>query len=169
MEDYLAIIRRVIEEHQALRSNVKLVGDSIPDREALSSLERTRADWVPGKPELLAEKQKRLLQAVSYLEEGLRNHFAFEGRALPPLLGDLFMRAILLDHQEIMKEIKNDKSMAAEARLEGLGREELLSKEAEIQETISNLCRLVEEHATREEAMLEMLRKALEDQAKSKG
>ncbi len=169
MEDYLAIIQRVIEEHQALRSNLKLVGDSIPDREALSSLERTRADWVPGKPELLAEKQNKLLQAVRYLEEGLRNHFAFEGRALPPLLGDLFMRAILLDHQEIMKEIKNDKSMAAEARLEGLGREELLSKEAEIQETISNLCRLVEEHATREEAMLEMLRKALEDQAKSKG
>ena len=168
MEDYLAIIRRVIEEHQNIRGHVKLVGDSISDEEALTSLERARADWVPGKPELLAEMQKKLQQAISFLDEGLKNHFAFEGKALPPLLGELFMRAIILDHQEIMKEIDEAKSIAAETRLEGLSREELLSKESHIQQTISNICRLVEEHATKEEIILEMLQRALEEKEQSK-
>jgi len=166
MEDYLAIINRVIEEHQVIRGHVKLVGDSVPDREALSSLEKTRADWVPGRPELLAGKQKKLLQAVSYLEEGLKNHFAFEERALPSLLGELLMRAISLDHQQIIKEIEKDRSIVAETSLGEQSREELLSKEAEIQQTINDLCQLVEEHAFREEAILEMLRRALEDKSK---
>jgi len=163
MEDYLAIIRRVIEEHQTIRGHIKLVGDSISDREALTSLERARTDWIPGRPELLAETQKKLQQAISFLDEGLKNHFAFEGKALPPLLGELFMRALVLEHQEIRKEIDKAKSIATETKLEGLSREELLSRESHIQQTISSICQLVEEHATKEEIILEMLQRALEE------
>jgi hemerythrin len=163
MEDYLAIINRVIEEHQAIRENVKLVGDSIPDREALASLEKTRADWIPGRLENFTEKQSKLVQAIASLDEGLRNHFNFEGKALPQLIGDLFMQAIYLDHQEILTEISEGKAVSSETGLEGLNRDELLAKETDIQQKISNICRLVEEHATREEAILEMLRRALED------
>ena len=163
MEDYLAIIRKVIEEHQAIRGHIKLVGDSISDREALTSLERARTDWIPGRPELLAETQKKLQQAISFLDEGLKNHFAFEGKALPPLLGELFMRALVLEHQEIRKEIDKAKSIATETKLEGLSREELLSRESHIQQTIGSVCQLVEEHATKEEIILEMLQRALEE------
>ena len=163
MEDYLAIIRRVIEEHQTIKGHIKLVGDSISDREALTSLERARTDWIPGRPELLAETQKKLQQAISFLDEGLKNHFAFEGKALPPLLGELFMRALVLEHQEIRKEIDKAKSIATETKLEGLSREELLSRESHIQQTIGSVCQLVEEHATKEEIILEMLQRALEE------
>ena len=168
MENYLAIIKRVIEEHQTIRGHVKLVGDSLSDREALTSLERARADWVPGRPELLATTQKELQQAIESLDEGLKNHFAFEGKALPPLLGKLFMRAILLDHQEIRKAIAEAKSIAAETKLKGLSREDLLSKESHIQQRISNICQLVEEHAAREETILDMLRRALEEKEQGK-
>ncbi len=169
MEDNLAIINRIIEWHQTLRGHVKLVGDSIVDREALLALEKTRPEWIPGQLEALTEKQKKLQQAMSFLDEGLRSHFAYEEKVLPPLLGELFMQALILDHQEIKKEINEAKSMVPEIKLEGLSRDELLSQESEIQETISSMCQLVEEHAAREEIVLEMVRRVLEKKGQSKG
>lgn len=167
MEDYLAIIRKIIEWHRTIREHVKLVGDSVNDREALSSLERARADWVPGQPEIQAETQTKLYQAITAMSDGLRNHFAYEEEALPPLLGEFFMMALVLDHRKIMKEIDEDKVLVGETKLAGLSREDLLSAESRIQQAISNLCQLSEEHLTREEIILEMLQRALEEKAQS--
>jgi len=163
MLDSLAIINRVIEEHQAIRGHIKLVGDSIPDQEALTALEKARADFIPGRLEVLTEKQEKLQQTLNFLDEGLKNHFAFEDKALPPLLGELPMRGLLLEHREIKNKIDEAKSIVASTKLEGLSREELLSREAHIQQTITSICQLVEEHATREEAILDMVQRALEE------
>ena len=163
MLDKLAIIKRVIDEHQIIKGHVKLVGDSISDQEALLSLQKASADWIPGRLEVLTEKHNKLQQTMSLLDEGLKNHFAFEGKTLPPLLGELLMKALLLEHKEINDEINRVKSVVAGTKLEGSSREELLSREADIQQMINSICELVEEHAAREETILEMLRKAFEE------
>lgn len=163
MLDNLALISRLKDEHQSLRRHVKLVGDSISDQEALRSLKGERADWIPGRLDILAEKQKRLQQALSFLDEGLKNHFAFEEKVLPPLLGELFVRALILDHREIIKEIDEAKSKAANIKLEGLSREELVSEELSTQQLIASIRHLVEDHATREEVILEMVERALQE------
>ena len=163
MLDSLAIINKVIEEHQAIRKHVKLVGDSVPDREALTALEKEHADFIPGRFEVLTEKREKLQQTLNFLDEGLKNHFAFEGEVLPPLLGELPMRGLLLEHREIKSKIDEAKSIIADTKLEGLSREELLSKEANIQQTITGICQLVEEHAAKEEAILDMVQRALEE------
>ena len=168
MEDYLTIIRRIIEWHQTLREHVRLVGDSLSDREALTSLERARADWVPGRPEILAEKQKKLQRAISSLDEGLKNHFAYEEKYLPPILGELFMQALILDHREIMKAINEVESTVSDMRLEGLSREELLAEDSHMQGVIDNVYQLNEDHLAREEVILDMVRRALEEKAKHK-
>ena len=163
MEDNLAIVRRIIEEHQAIRQHVKLVGDSLSDQEALNALTRVRADWIPGRLEILSEKQKRMQQTMSALDEGLKRHFYYEERYLPPLLGELLTRALLLDHGEIKKEIDAVKSMMIDTSLEELSRDELLSRESYINRIISNICQVIDEHATNEELLLEMLKRALEE------
>jgi hypothetical protein len=56
-----------------------------------------------------------------------------------------------------------------DTRLEGLGREELLSKESHIRQVTDGICQLVEEHATREEVVLEMLQRGLEDREQNEG
>ena len=162
MLDNLAIINKVIEEHQAIRGHIKLVGDSIPDQEALAALEQAHADFIPGRLEVLTGKQDRLQQTLSFLDEGLKNHFAFEEKALPPLLGELPMRGLVLEHREIKNKIDKAKSIVASTKLEGLSREELLSREAHIQQVITSICQLVEEHAAKEEAILDMVQRALE-------
>jgi hemerythrin len=164
MSDKLAIIRQIIDDHQTIRGHVKLVGDSLTDREALLALEKTRSDWIPGRREILSEKQNKLQQTLSFLDEGLKNHFAYEEEALPPLLGELLMRALILEHQQIQSKINEVKSMAANTKLEGLSREELLAKESYIQQVVESLSQLIEEHTTKEETILEMVQRALEEQ-----
>lgn len=38
MQDKLAIIRRIIDEHQTIKGHLKLVGDSVSDQEALAAM-----------------------------------------------------------------------------------------------------------------------------------
>lgn len=163
MEDKLAVINRIIEWHQTIREHVRLVGDSLTDWEALLDLENIRQEWIPGQLEVPDEKQKKLQQAVRALEEGLQNHFAYEEQVLPPLLGELFMRALILDHQEIKREISRAKALADGVKLDRLSRGESLLKESGVQQTIGGLCQMIEEHASREETVLEMLRRALQE------
>jgi len=163
MLDNLAKIKEIIEEHQTIRGHVKLVGDSITDQEALLSLQSARPDWIPGRLEILSEKQNRLQQTIGFLSEGLKNHFAKEEKLLPPLLGKFLMQALSLEHHEIGKVINEARSMVVSTKLEGLSREDLMSKEAEIQQIVNSLCHLIEEHADKEDLMLEMVQRALEE------
>ncbi|MFC1984076.1 hemerythrin domain-containing protein [Chloroflexota bacterium] len=163
MEDNLAIINRIIDWHQTIRGHVKLVGESMSDRETLASLEGVRPDWIPGRPGIPSEKQNKLQQTLSALDDGLKNHFAYEEEVLPPLLGELFVRGLILDHQEIKKESNEAKQIVADIKLEGLSRDDLMSIESRIQQVINNMCNLVEEHAAREEVLLRMLQRALEE------
>jgi hypothetical protein len=163
MPDALAVITRVISEHHAIREHVKLAGDTVNDIEALITLQRANAQWTQSSIAALAEKQNRMRQVISFLEQGLKNHFAFEEKALPPLFGNLLMKAIMHEHHEISRQIEHAKTTLTDIKLEGLEQRELLSKKSQIQKTISSICQEVEEHAYHEETILNMMKKALEE------
>lgn len=164
MSDALAVIMKVISEHRAIRKHVKLAGDTVADIDALFTLQKAYSGWNQSSTEALITKENQLQQVVSFLDEGLKNHFSFEEEAMSPLFGELLMRAILLEHHDIGRQIQNAKAMLAATKLEGLGQQELLSKKSEIQQTISSVCQAVEEHASHEETILSMMREALEDE-----
>jgi len=161
MEDKLKIIKAVIDQHKAIRENTGFVGAALSDQEALTSLEKVRADWTPGRMEALSERYSRLHQVLSRLDEGIKKHFAFEEKALPTLLGDLLMRAFLLEHREIEKEINEARTIVTDMPLEVSDREELLGNESRIQQRIGVVLQFIEDHATKEEMILEMVRRAL--------
>jgi hemerythrin len=162
MADNLAIINRTIEEHHTISSHMKLVGDSISDLEALFSLQKARPDWILSSAETLSERQGKLQQTISALDEGLKNHFSFEEKLLPPLFGEFLMQALILEHRGIKKQIDEAKSLVANTKLEGLSQKELLAKKSQLQQKVENILQLVEEHAGKEETILKMLKKALE-------
>ncbi|MBM3155995.1 MAG: hypothetical protein FJ004_01760 [Chloroflexi bacterium] len=165
MADYLALVNRTIEEHHNIRGNLKLAGDSVSDLEALFSLQKSRPDLILSSPEALKERLEKLQQTLSYLDEGLKNHFGFEEKLLPPLFGDFLMKALILDHRAIKKQIDAAKSLAADTRLEGLSQKELLSRKSRIQQQVETILQLVEDHAAREETILKMLKRALEEKS----
>lgn len=162
MADNLAIVNRVIGEHRTIRGHVRLVGDSISDLEAFFSLQKAGPDWILSSPEALSEKKNNLLQTLSALAEGLKNHFGIEDKFFLPLCGELLMQALKIEHQGIKKQIEEAKSLVAKTEFEGLSQKELLSKKAQIQQKIEGVLQSVEEHASREETLLKMLKKTLE-------
>ena len=172
--DDLAIIQRILNEHQDIRGDLKLIGDSVSDAETLFILEKERSDWTSAQLGALAKKQNKLQQTLSFLDEGLKNHFTFEEELLAPLIGEVLMRALTLEHEEIGKEINEAKSLLAETKLEEFNQEEpllkegylknafeLLSKESRIKQAINNIFILVEKHAAKEAEILEMVRRGL--------
>jgi hypothetical protein len=165
MPDNLAVVTRVILEHHAIREHVKLAGDTVNDIEALFALQKTQSGWSQTSIVALTEKQDQLLQAISFLEQGLKNHFGFEEEALLPLLGELLPKAILHEHDQISRQINSAKTTLTSMKLEGLEQYELLSKKSVIQQDINNLRQAVEEHARHEEVILNMIKKALEENA----
>ena len=100
MADPLDTLNRIKDEHLNIRRHLRLVGDPVGDVEAMRSLQQARTEWVPGRPDAFAERHRKLQQTLSFLNEGLRNHFALEEDCLPPLAGDLFMRALVMEHRE---------------------------------------------------------------------
>jgi len=162
MSDKLAMIDKVMEEHHAVRGHVKLVGDSVSDIEAVFSLQQAHARWSQSSLETLSEKQKQLEQAINYLDDGLKNHFSFEEKALFPLLGDLLSRALMLEHRDTINKIQKAKEMVKDTKLEGLSRNEMLSQKSFMQQILSNICQSVEEHAANEEMILKLMKRALQ-------
>ncbi len=162
MPDALAILTRAISEHHAIREHVKLAGDTVNDIEALITLQRADAGWSQSSLTTLMENQNRMQQAISFLEQGLKNHFAFEEEALPLLFGELLMKAILHEHHQIQSQIESTKTVTNDIKLEGLEQRELLSKKSQIQKIINNVCQAVEEHAHREEIILNTMKNTLE-------
>lgn len=163
MPDALAVITRVISEHRAISGHVKLAGDTVNDIEALFTLHRTQSGWSQTSIAALTEKQEQLQQTINFLEQGLKNHFAFEEKALPALFGELLMKAILREHGEVAKQTETVKTVLASVKPEELEQRELLSKRAVIQQNINTLCQSVEEHAQHEEIILNMMKKTLEE------
>jgi hypothetical protein len=74
MADSLAVIDRVIREHQAIRRSIRLSGEAVNDVEALFTIQATQSGWSQSSIADLGGKLSQLLQAVSFMEDGLRNH-----------------------------------------------------------------------------------------------
>ena len=154
---------KTISEPHAISGHIKLAGDTVNDIEALFTLQRTQSGWSHTSITALTEERDRLLQAINSLQEGLKNHFSFEEEALPPLFGDLLMKALLDEHHEISRQIASAKTTVADIELGGLDQRELLSKKSVIQQSVDSLCQIIEKHAQHEEVILNMVKKALEE------
>ena len=165
MSDTLRVIEEAIAEHHSIRENLKHAGDSVTDIEALFTLNQAYARWSQSSVRELKDKQGQLFKAVASLEQGLKRHFGFEEKELPPLLGEVLMKTIVSEHVEIAGLIDRAKASLAEGVPEGLSQPQMLARKAEIQANIHHIIEAVEEHAKHEEIILVMIKKALEGSA----
>ena len=165
MMDEFALLRRIIkilDEHENLRNHVKLFGDSLSDYEARGSVRKAQRNWQPVHSGDEAEELEHLRETFLVLESGLQNHFTLEEELLPPLLGEFLTRALLIEHGRIKEGIKKVKSSVTGMAVEGLSKEEFLSRDSELRELMEILRSLIDSHAQREDTILFMLKLVLE-------
>lgn len=167
MENYLEVIRRLVEQHRTIRSQVRLAGQSVSDLEAMSNIQKEYQGWVLSPTDNLIEAQKKLHEAMSALQAGLNSHFGYEERTLPPLFGDVLMEALLIEHRELRRGLEQAGSVLVNLKLEGLSREELLARRSRMRQVMDELYQRIEEHAGKEEKIFSMIQRALEERAQT--
>jgi len=166
--DYLELIKRLVEQHRTIRSQIRQAGQSISDLEAISDLQKQYEGWVLSSERELAEKKKNLQTSISSMVDGLNKHFEYEEKSLPPLMGDVLMQALLIEHRVLRKEMDRSIQVLSELEVQGFSREELLLRKSRMRQVMDSLYQMIEEHAGKEEMIFSMMQKALEERAKEK-
>ena len=151
MQSNSAIIKSMIEEHQAIRAHLELLRRSLEG--GFYS--------IPKKPCTLADSLKNIQLAMSYLEDGIKNHYTHEEMVMPPLLGEPLMHAIAAEHKEVQHRLDRAKALVADASLKLMSQEEFITKASEIKRVIDDICELIETHSLKEDTMLELLKRAV--------
>ncbi len=165
MSNEVEIIDRVVAEHH-INVGLEDVRKSMGGFDALLSLQEIQSQYTQTSMDKLITQKKQLCDALSKVQNRLDSHHFFEENALRLLLGDLFMKALILEHSEIRSHIGRIILMINDCMLEGLSQADLLEKKSLLQEAISNLCLSLEQHANLEEQMLRMLRRVYQGETK---
>ena len=162
MAGELEVIDQVIAQHKIIRLNLQGVQTSLTDFDALFSLQKVQSGWAQSSVDKLLDQKRQLQDALTQVQTGLNTHFSYEEKTLPPLFGEAFMKALIFAHGEIKQQISKAVSMVNSSNLEGLSQPDLRAEKSRLQAATHTLGQMVEQHATTEEQMLKMLRKAFE-------
>lgn len=165
MED-LEIIRSVMDQHKVLADQIYSVGVSLSDKDALLRLERAQAELAVNFRRPLSERLASLIEHMTVIDQGLRNHYAFEEEKLPPLLGPLLTKALKIEHQDLLSDMQKVMFTIKNTRLEGLSHIDEISQEAIMSSSLRDLQSKKLDHQKREEALLLTLQIILEEKAK---
>ncbi len=153
MYDRSPTIESLMNEHSAIRGHMELVHELIKEWDKLLDPEEAVLKS-PDKMRTVTTKRRSLMQAMGYLEEGLKNHHLHEDNVMPPLVGDLLWRAIRLEHEEMLERLDKVDSLLLNA-----GIESFVEKGTEIMQSIAGLVRVISSHSVREDGMLYFLKK----------
>ena len=157
MQDEIEKVKHILEEHTRIREHSKVVGDEINDLEALEDLKLLRESFSGTEEIALADKLKELKEAMNYYINGLRKHFDDEEKLFPEILGEPLSRALAREHQQIIRDITSLLAVGDKEGLDQISQQRSPAIMMHISQRISALRKMVEEHAMREDVVLQML------------
>ncbi len=142
MANRLTTINEMKDEHEAIRAQTDMV--------------RRNMDRVLPDPD---KAKAAAIQEIEWLREGVKNHYSHEEEVLPDMLGDLMMKALVVEHRRIQAQFDTILRRMSDSTGKG--------NASEIKAMVEDACRLIEEHSLREDAILYLLQRALEAENKS--
>lgn len=148
-----ATIDTLIGEHVAIRGQMALVMKLTQEWKGLLT---TRESILQSQSRLqsVIEKRNSLIQAMGYLEDGLKNHHVHEEEVFPSLIGELLIKSIRIEHAEMLKMFDDIDPLVTGASIEVF-----LEKGHEAMQWIDKLSRLASGHSLKEDGILYFLKK----------
>ena len=143
-------INSLLGEHKAIRGHLNMVLEITSAWKAKLASRKTARISQDEQSEF-SDKQAGLRQAMADLEDGLKNHHAHEDEVMPLLVGDLIMKAIRMEHNEMLERF----SRIDQVLLDNL--DVVLEKGRDTLEQIEELVHFVRTHSTREDGILHLL------------
>src|ERR1035437_714132 len=100
----LSLINDVMHEHEAIDASIKSLRNSNHDLADAFDLSQ-KSDWTPDNVNLLLDKLSNLKDRLSDLADGFKIHFKLDEATFLPMMGDLMLRAIRIEHLYMLKEL----------------------------------------------------------------
>lgn len=154
----LTLVDSLLYENGALRNYCRQIGKLLGEQETIFL--QKRGDWTPGLVDELASQKFNLEQQVLTLENAMLRHKQLHAELPSSFLGEPLVEALEMEHSDMLEAIKKAK-VEMQAEFKNLTREELLAKSLQIRSAHESACVLVEAHLSKEDAILELLRRAL--------
>ena len=172
MEEVLALIEKLIEEHKLIKQRAQTLEQIANDVSALVGLDEAKEDFMPGKFDQRQGLQK-MAESLERIDKGLQTHFEEEEKALLTAVekhgGKSLVSALhflLLEHDDLRKRFAHSKKHVAELTNGGLSRQVWEASAHDMRAHISHTRKLLEAHARGEEKLLRSLRKQLRGKPK---
>lgn len=173
MEEALALIDKIIEEHKTIIRRVQTLEQVANDAEAIAGFEKAKEAFMPGRFDQKQGLQK-LQELLETTEQGLQAHFnreetallsAFEKHGNKNLASDF--RSLLLEHEDLKNRFVHSRKHLAELT-GGMSRHVWEASAYDMRAYISHTRKLLEAHAEIEQKLLQTLRRQLGERAKGK-
>lgn len=159
MQDYLAVIDRLLQEHEQL--SAKLGGCD----GAINDLAGVRQNWIPGTPMAIEQESARLEKFLEGISKDLEEHMHVEEQEFLPVLikhaSDIVRRGVLYEHQAILESISELREHVKGFVGEPADREEMLDKEAQVRERLKGILEIMQKHTETQGVIFDLDREAL--------
>ena len=163
MQEEIEKVRHIIEEHSAIREHSMVVKDEINDLESLEELELLRDSFSGIDETVLANKLKELKETMNYFIDVLSKHFDDEEKLFPGILGEPLARALTHEHRQITEDITSLIAIGDNRGLDQISQQRSPAIVMHIFQRINALRKMVEEHAMKEDVILQMLLAGLQE------
>ncbi|MFH0913738.1 MAG: hemerythrin domain-containing protein [Chloroflexota bacterium] len=167
MEDIIALMDKIIEEHKVLFKEMETLETVANDAHALAGLSKSKEVFMPGRFGQKSGLQK-LQELIQTIEPGLLAHFNREETALLRAFeqyGDKelssALHSLLLEHEDLRNHMTHCKEHVAELMGERLSRHVWEAKAHDMRAHITNTRRLLETHALLEMKLFNTVRHKL--------
>ena len=163
MEQALAVIEQIIEDHKLISQRFQAAEQIANDAEALAGFDKAKEAFMPGR---LAQKPglQELQSSLAKIEQGLHHHFHLEETSLPSVVGKYGdeeiksdLRSLLLEHKDLRNRIAHSKKHVAELVEGNLSRHLWEASAHDMRAYITHTRKLLEAHAEIERELLHKL------------
>ena len=120
------------------------------------SLTRTQFALVQREKEGTTDKQSELQLVLGLLSKSLKDYFSCQESVLSSFLDESLIQTMVIEHREIIEQVDTIKD--AVARLRRLNKRQSSTGIADVQKSITDIRRRVEEDAIKEELLLRLLK-----------
>jgi len=174
MEEALALIEKIIEEHKIIMQRAQTLERVANDAEVVIGFEKARDAFMPGRFEQKLGLQE-LQESLETIDKGLQEHFkreetglltAFERHGNKELASAL--HSLLLEHENLKNRLAHSRKHVAELVGGGLSRHLWEASAHDMRAYISHTRKLLEAHALIEEELLHKLRDQLREESKER-
>jgi hypothetical protein len=131
----------------------------------MSQLASLKQDWIPGSQSDPEQELDRLEKSLQIISKELKAHLTFEEKRFLPILASyaalIIRNGVLFEHERLLDSINSLRKSARRMVGRPSSREELLSRQSVIRESITSILQSVGEHAQTQGMIFRLAKDAL--------